>query len=892
MPRPNPRSARLAVLGRDCLTAGLSLVGLVVFFGLVLSACGGGAGPAQVPRPAPHAKSAVGRPPGGGGLVGSRAHVLGRFPEGTFGPRLRLARGDGHAVWATAEAAEVSFFARSVVQGRPQDELERLMAVGPGLRFFELGSMNDGMTALLTIVGDEAGESLGASVVSRVGQLLSGPHLAERVEGRILWVETFPTPAGATLVWATERERGGAHLMSVALTAEGLAGVPRQLSQGARAWQLEPTPSGAVLAITREQGRGQSVELLRLGPDGAPLGASVSIDAPAFGALDLDVATDADGIVVAYGVETDAGTNIRTARLDAQGKVVVGAAAMTSPRGEQFLVRLVSREQGVVAVWEEPQHARSGARELFVSPLDQAAKSGGPALILRARGEDPLLPAFAASGERLVTLSLSDACDGPAPCGTLGRFWTEAFAGATGPRSAELWFPAQSPGSASEPTRPTMSWDLSCDAERCFALLAGSGTAPHVLLAELSPSSLRPLPAVARAPSPKVRLRRAESLGAVEELADLVGAPSGGGELLSWVTFFDPSRPYVAPSRPAPDGRLAPVRALLHTQFVSSRAGGEVAGVADHVISYRARTLGGVSLSEPQGDQRLLAWAALDGTEPQVFATLLDEKGHKLRQKMLTRAPGEITDVSAVAALGGFVIAWVDGRSGSPEVFVAFVDRELRLREPERRLLKGPRSPTGLALRGEGPCIRLLLSDAARVGGAGDVLSTCFDPETFTLTAPLSPVWPTERHSHSPQFLSSTGGEGSSGWFGFIEQDGHDSSPRSSRLLLGELAGPGAARGPMGLDFDGVVQSFGGTCREGSCRLAVVVAARGGAELWGLVFPENRGFEEEAPQPVFLARASEGAAQTAKPVIIGDHVFFETRRSDGRRQLMRVTVDF
>jgi len=96
----------------------------------------------------------------------------------------------------------------------------------------------------------------------------------------------------------------------------------------------------------------------------------------------------------------------------------------------------------------------------------------------------------------------------------------------------------------------------------------------------------------------------------------------------------------------------------------------------------------------------------------------------------------------------------------------------------------------------------------------------------------------------------------------------------------------------MGLDFDGVVQSFGGTCREGSCRLAVVVAARGGAELWGLVFPENRGFEEEAPQPVFLARASEGAAQTAKPVIIGDHVFFETRRSDGRRQLMRVTVDF
>src|SRR5690606_15492601 len=160
------------------------------------------------------------------------------------------------------------------------------------------------------------------------------------------------------------------------------------------------------------------------------------------------------------------------------------------------------------------------------------------------------------------------------------------------------------------------------------------------------------------------RIRRFEALEPVPELSGLsavrVGEEDSGHELLTWLSYFDPDQPYVIPSTPAPDGRRAPVRALLSTVAVSPL--GDSARSESRVLSYRARSLGHVSLVSPEAGTGLVAWAAVDGKDPQLFATLVNERGEKARQKMLTRTPGEVSDVAAVRVADGYMIAWVDGR--------------------------------------------------------------------------------------------------------------------------------------------------------------------------------------------------------------------------------------
>ena len=109
-------------------------------------------------------------------------------------------------------------------------------------------------------------------------------------------------------------------------------------------------------------------------------------------------------------------------------------------------------------------------------------------------------------------------------------------------------------------------------------------------------------------------------------------------------------------------------------------------------ISLRARSLAGVALAPGRHGEAeaLLVWSAIDQRQPQVFLTLVSATGKKLRQKMLTRSPGEVSDIAAVNVGDGWLVAWVDERSKDPEVYVTRVNRQLVRAGPEHRLTRSP----------------------------------------------------------------------------------------------------------------------------------------------------------------------------------------------------------
>ena len=112
-----------------------------------------------------------------------------------------------------------------------------------------------------------------------------------------------------------------------------------------------------------------------------------------------------------------------------------------------------------------------------------------------------------------------------------------------------------------------------------------------------------------------------EALAQTEPLTQIALADTSAGELLGWLTDFDPTTPWVRLKTPTADGRYEPLRARLDLQGFS-RNEPFVALAAPENLSQRAHSLGGVGLSSsPQQKDALAAWAGLDGGKPQVFLT-------------------------------------------------------------------------------------------------------------------------------------------------------------------------------------------------------------------------------------------------------------------------------
>jgi hypothetical protein len=262
----------------------------------------------------------------------------------------------------------------------------------------------------------------------------------------------------------------------------------------------------------------------------------------------------------------------------------------------------------------------------------------------------------------------------------------------------------------------------------------------------------------------------------------------------------------------------------------------------------------------------------MDQAEPQVFLTLLDKDKKREAQRMLTRKKGALGEISAVWVGDGWVVAWLDGRSGNLEVYASKIDARLN-RASRERVLSPPRSSASeVQLAFDGTALYAVYADARGNDGSGraDVYARALSPKDATPTGDELRLSNSPEHSFSPRVAARTGGF-SVAWL----ERGNDG--QSDRILARAIGANGLGDVVSRPLTDGEAGGLGLFCREAECRLALPIELQNGREaVLGVVRLDASGFS-----PVTRVLDLDGArGVSVAPVVDGDVVSFVSATND------------
>ncbi|MCA9631834.1 MAG: hypothetical protein KC766_29475 [Myxococcales bacterium] len=826
-------------------------------------------------------------------VTGLRSHVFAKVPGGTMGPYIGSSSAGSMAIWAASKKSSTAWFSQALdARGQPQGDVHELGAAGGEIGLATVKPVGDAKPggplkangfALLYTEKSAAEETIGLLAVGPGGELASGPMALTRASSAVLWLSAVPTKRGALALWAVRGE-GKAELWAMDLNdATGKRAAP--FSKAARAWQAVPFAGGAAVAWVEAgsaAGSNGPVMLAFLDEQGGLKGKPLQVSGTASAQLDLDLAVSSHGLVVGWSDSKNLEPRIQLALVDPQGKLLVPPAASLPGAGEQALVDVVAPAQGLgpaYAVWETPGLTSERDRWLEVASLTAQLKPDKRAR-LRVVGGDTV-PEIVATTAGLAALTLAEncpedveSCDDADLLPTFVRFDSKLEVTASEPlRTNEL------------PKGINVAWGLSCPRESCFALAADNRNPAQLFSVELAPTETAFRAAAETwTPESPPRLESNQALAMGDPLSDVSVVKQGSESLVAWLTFFDPSTPYTRRKTPAPDGRFDPVRALLKVRGVA--ADGTPGSV--ETISYRARSLGGAALSagDPKGKEALLAWSALDNKVPQVFVTLLGAGGKKLRQQMLTRAPGEVSDIGAgyvpdsAQGAGGWIVGWVDERNGDPEVYAARIGKGLQRIGPDRRITSATGAATDVRVLPRGDKTWLVWSEArdAAAAGVADIFVAGLKSSTAEPLPGQRALLKTKGHSHSPA-VALAASKPVVAWL----EEGAEAGVRIA--VLSESGAP--EQEPLALELPDAARptSLSLECDGQLCH-GVVSAARGAAS-------ELYAFTVRPPTAVVkvrrLARLEGPSEQTAAPALLGNSLFFADQR-EGRGYLRQAGI--
>lgn len=816
----------------------------------------------SAPRRSPGASPAAGPPT-------LDARRLAKVPGGTFGPYVVEMAAAPSLIWAEPTAGGRAWYSLDSNDPKPQ----KLVSSTGELRLAAVRSAPGGERAIVvSALHDGATHRIEAFVVDDRSR--SRPSVATVAEGReeILWIEAMPLSRGALVLWAVRR---GESATLLARTLGAGESEPRTLVQGALAWQGVAHGGGAAVAAVMDSAGGPMgpVKLFRVDESGSLIGGPLTVNAAASAAQDVDLIALTDGLLLGWTDNTGGESRVHVARVDGAGKVAQAPSAVVPSLGEQAFLKLAKDPSGAGAylIFEPVGRAPQGQRTIAVARLDQLGRFTGDRAHIDHFATDGTLPEVAPFAGGVGVLTRAPVCEQGAECAS-----TRAR-----PFYVRLDRSLSVVGGAPIPANDgwaALAWGLSCRGDACAVLAASAqDPAPIFTVDVTAVSDGWRLPANS-APRPEPpRLAGVRALASIDLLADIDVLSENGATLAATLTYFDPSTPYERLSRPAPDGRFDPLRALLQIWLPDEP------DAAPQTISLRARSLGGVALAPMGGSSpgALLAWAALDNGQPQVFLTLLDGRGKKVSQRMLTRSDGEVSDVAAARVADGWIVAWVDERDGDPEIYAAKIDARLQRVGPEQRVTRAPGAASGPALLPVADGVVLVWADA-REGekpGWSDIYTTKLAASDAAPAAERV-LFASRHHAHSPVLAAR--GDGVVVAWGESEIDaGLQSRGHGLRLL--EL---GAGNGPIEIDVEGAPASLSMECGATTCR---IVAATTGARaaLWAIE-AGARG----APLVRQLGAVSGPGGQALLPALGGGGVVFTERARDGRARLKQLRIEW
>jgi hypothetical protein len=617
---------------------------------------------------------------------------------------------------------------------------------------------------------------------------------------------------------------------------------------------------------------------------GAGAKSDKSIELGGHAGLDLDLVAGPDAFVLAWSDREQIEPRVVTTVVDGAGVVRAPAAPAVPAIGEQAVVALASgssRGPAAFLVWENVAERPEGARTFEVSSLDGNGRAnGGHSRLLYGRA-DGGAPELASYGDGLAALTLAPACRNDDDCDGNAVVPTfVAFDGELRVRTSEPLILDALDGRAAD-----LGWGLSCANSGCFSLAALSRS-PAALCSVSLPLRENPYRAAAEesAPAAKPRVVSSEALlRAATPLSEIAVGEVSGRSLIGYVTDFDPTTPWQKLTKPAEDGRLEPLRARI--AFRSFGNEGAQAPLADEqVISLRAHSMGGLSLigDGASSKEGLAIWAGLDKGEPQVFLTALGGDGKRGQQRMLTRKSGEASDVAGLAVDGGYLVAWVDERTGDAEVYATRVARSLEKASPEQRITLADGAASQLTLTRVAGKPYAVWADArgAEEPGWADIYGAFLRPGDAARDGVEHRLSSTRPHSFSPA-ASQLGNTTIVAWL----EEAADAQPASVRIASlapdGDVTGnvssvPIAAGAPRGLGL---------ACGEVSCRVAVTVEVEGRGELQG--FEWRPSTESRVSR---LSGLNGPSAVAVAPRVRGNFVYVADVR-DGQGLVRRLGID-
>jgi hypothetical protein len=813
------------------------------------------------------------------------AAELAEVPSVTYGPYLGVRPDGAIVVWASLIEGKRRFSVVTLsAEGRPRGE-PRAVADAPNeLGIVAARPFGSGHVVVYTRKSSSE-ESLEALCLDASGKPLSAPSALGSVPGQVLWIESIATEQGALVLYASRPASGRkpAEIGAIALGSGCRGQSPASLVKEALAWQAVALGSGAFLAVVRPvQGAAQgfgSVEGQLLDAYGNER-AKLTINREPSADLDLDAISLGDRAVVGFSDQRGLEPRVVTAVVDANGALLEAPAPLTPSDGEQTLVRLVPAGKRGYVAWENLRASLNPTRRLQLSALDEKGRLSGPRAELDYTSDDGGVPELVAGPRGLAALTVAPVCPRSGQCSaaTTAPFFVE-FGPSFEPVAAEPLRLQPLGGRRAE-----IAFGLGCSVSGCFSLAALARAPAPVFATELEArSDAWRIPARRLDASERPRVLEEQALTLTDSVADFALVEHDGAPWLAHVTEFDATVPWKPLLRPAADGRFDPLRAKVVLERPAQGLD-KPAPLPASPISFRAHSLAGVTLAEgaPGEKRSLLAWGGVDQAEPQVFVTLLGSGGKKEAQRMLTRKKGALGGIAAVWVGDGWVVGWIDSRSGSPLVYATRLDARLNRATREQQLSPADGSASDLALAFDGTSLYAVFADARGKDSIGraDVFARRLDPKDASPVADEQRLSSTREHSFAP-VLAPHAGSFQVAW---LERGGEEGATGS--VVVRSLADSGLGVPVTRPIEQGRAGALGLTCSGESCRLAITVELEENRQSTLAV--ATLGASGLSPLARVLDLGGTRGIGVA-PVIVGDAVAFVSATSD-RAAIRRATL--
>lgn len=841
---------------------------------LFLVGCSGSQGASEAAEhPAPRRAAATARP---ASVATSKLSVSGI--EGSFGPYRALAGDQALLLWAAAndDGTRSWFSVVTDARGQPRSQPRLLTHAPAEVGLVRVRPVGSGFVALIS-AQENGGPSLESLALGDEGQMLGGTLLTQPT-GDVVWLDVFPLAHRAVVAWATTSASGRADVFSASLSAQGeLVSQPQIVAKSVTAWQgllLDDEVAIATVVPTAADQAVGKVELRFVDPTGVA-GPALEIGKGANAQPDVDLARIGDKVLCAWSDVSQHRAKIRASVVDVQGRLVVDAKTIGTGVADQALVRLVSSPGGSHAylLWENLSPNIGTPRDFKLSRIDATASNVGRVLSVRYDADSGVPELEASDTGALVVSQISRCTAEPCDDAPLLNYFARL--------SGDLTVLGSAPVAVTtpKPQAPDAVWGVECGKD-CSALATFKQTPAPIYTVALSATG-QANPAIVSSINSSTRPQASsiEVLAETDPLAKVTAVRIGKGALVAWVTDFDPN---TADStlRVAPDGQKRPMQAWLQTRMLSS----DGSPSAVETISYRARSLGGVTLAhDAKTQQTLLVWAALDQNKPHVFVTLLDAAGKKLKQRMLTQTGGEVYDTAAVVVDDGFIVAWVDARSGTPKAYATKIDAQLTRRLPDTPLSSGVVS--GLALEFSDNQLWMMYAESS------DALTT----EAIYLTRlglkDLAPMgMPTRLSSGRRHAYSAELGHTRTGLQAVWLEDESQQMDALAHLMVSRIEA-GVPSGPTELDL-GEFSASSATvaCGENTCRVAVT--GREGSQRAVLLGGQLSAQGASGAVPLQLLAELDATGLLAAPTVLDSAIFLGDVGRGGRGWVQRVQVNW